>query len=173
MHACGHDGHTAIDIDIVWNIDKCGGFDGTLRLFFQPAEEGSRWEKAMNETNHVRTLDYILAPYLWLGLPTKVVVEGFTDPLPNVRLNVRFKGFRATPPTRHTRDGTHYSRRRPPSRTSTPFRAMLTGRRGSASANCTRRTRRTSSPGRPGSACRPPSLDLPTPSTAEYRREPW
>jgi hippurate hydrolase len=40
MHACGHDGHTAILLTAAHHLAKIQGFDGTLRVIFQPAEEG-------------------------------------------------------------------------------------------------------------------------------------
>ncbi|MGO4393327.1 M20 aminoacylase family protein [Variovorax sp. M-6] len=40
MHACGHDGHTAILLAAAQHLAKERGFDGTLHLIFQPAEEG-------------------------------------------------------------------------------------------------------------------------------------
>jgi hippurate hydrolase len=40
MHACGHDGHTAMLLAAAKAIAQAPEFDGTLNLIFQPAEEG-------------------------------------------------------------------------------------------------------------------------------------
>ena len=40
MHACGHDGHTAMLLAAAKAIAQAPDFDGTLNLIFQPAEEG-------------------------------------------------------------------------------------------------------------------------------------
>jgi aminobenzoyl-glutamate utilization protein A len=92
MHACGHDGHTAIGVGIARELDANGGFDGRLKLFFQPAEEGGRGGLPMSRTTHVEDVEYFKALHLGLGYETGTIVSGYERPLSNAKIDVDFHG---------------------------------------------------------------------------------
>ena len=47
MHACGHDGHTAMLLAAAQHLSTHRNFDGTVYLIFQPAEEGGGGAREM------------------------------------------------------------------------------------------------------------------------------
>ena len=97
MHACGHDGHTAIGLGIARRFAEAadsgdGAFDGTLKLFFQPAEEGGRGGLPMSRTPLLEDVDHLVALHLGLGVETGTIVAGRDRPLSNAKLDVRYLG---------------------------------------------------------------------------------
>lgn len=91
MHACGHDAHAAIGLGIARAFADTP-FDGTLKLFFQAAEEGGRGGKPMAESGHLDDVDHLLAVHVGLDEPTGTVVSSYDAPLSNAKLDVTFEG---------------------------------------------------------------------------------
>lgn len=92
MHACGHDGHTSIGVGIARTLDTIDDFNGTMKLFFQPAEEGGRGGLPMSKTTHLDDIEYFIALHLGLGNETGKIIAGYECPLSNAKLDVDFRG---------------------------------------------------------------------------------
>lgn len=64
MHACGHDGHTTVGLGVARIFSALKDrLRGTIKLVFQPAEEGVRGARAMAEKGAVDDVDYMLGAH--------------------------------------------------------------------------------------------------------------
>ena len=76
MHACGHDGHAAIALGTAQYLcQHSQDFKGTVKILFQPAEEGPGGAKPMIEAGVLKNpdVDAIIGLHLWNNLPVGTV----------------------------------------------------------------------------------------------------
>lgn len=95
MHSCGHDGHAAIGLGvaktIAMNKDKFKA--GSVKLIFQPAEEGVRGAKSMVTKGILDDVDYVIGGHIMANEEFGSLVCGNNGFLATTKLDVNFIGL--------------------------------------------------------------------------------
>ncbi len=103
MHACGHDGHTAMLLSAARYLAGHRDFEGTIYAIFQPAEEGFSGAKKMIEDGLFRLfpMEAVFGMHNWPGMPAGSfgMVEGPIMASSNVfEIHIEGKGAHAAMP---------------------------------------------------------------------------
>ena len=93
MHACGHDGHTATGLGLAhWLSDHKDELAGSVRLIFQPAEEGTRGATAMAEAGVADNLNWLFGAHVGCNCTAGevgIIEKGF---LATTKIDIAFTG---------------------------------------------------------------------------------
>ena len=103
VHACGHDGHTAIGLGIAQVLmERRDQLRGKIKLFFQPAEETFYGAQSIVDKGHLDDVMNFIAVHIALSaenkpLPSHTIACGCRDFLSDRQLDVYLEGRAAHP----------------------------------------------------------------------------
>ena len=93
MHACGHDGHAAVGLALArWVMEHKDELVGTIKILFQPAEEGVRGAAAMAKSGVVDDCGWLFGSHVGCEFGSDeigILTEGY---LATTKMDVFFEG---------------------------------------------------------------------------------
>lgn len=93
MHACGHDGHQAVAIELARFVKaNLSRLSGKIRFILQPAEEGSRGAYPIVKSGVLDDVDVLLCAHLGVDIPAGTVVAAPEKFLSTTKLDLEFRG---------------------------------------------------------------------------------
>ncbi len=94
MHACGHDGHAAVGLGVAAVLMQLKEhLHGTVKLIFQPAEEGVMGAKSIVENGHLDGVDFCIGNHVTpYGKERYDMYAGTADSLATTKYDVTFTG---------------------------------------------------------------------------------
>ncbi|MCI8512663.1 MAG: M20 family metallo-hydrolase [Lachnospiraceae bacterium] len=96
MHACGHDGHGTMGLFVCRALSELKEeLSGTIKVIFQPAEEGVRGAKSVAESGILDDVDIFLTSHLGMGWKTGELVGLSKGFLSTTKVDAEITGLSA------------------------------------------------------------------------------
>lgn len=96
MHACGHDGHATMGLYTALALNEIKDeLCGTIKIIFQPAEEGVKGAQSIAEGGILDDVDIFLSSHLGMGYKTGELIGLTKDFLSTTKIDATFRGVSA------------------------------------------------------------------------------
>ncbi|MBQ2403959.1 MAG: amidohydrolase, partial [Lachnospiraceae bacterium] len=93
MHACGHDGHATMGLYTTLALNEIKDeLCGTIKMIFQPAEEGVKGAQSVAESGILDDVDMFFSSHLGMGYKTGELIGLTKDFLSTTKIDATFHG---------------------------------------------------------------------------------